>query len=77
MMYAQDKQHVPDRVELKGILSEFRDALEEEIDKIKKAVSLPRYSLAGAKSKAMVPTSGIALMLNMSPLFRQICPVSW
>ena len=32
MMYAQDKQHVPDRVELKGILSEFRDALEEEID---------------------------------------------
>ena len=33
MMYAQDKQHVPDRVELKGILSEFRDALEEEIDK--------------------------------------------
>lgn len=37
MMYAQDKQHVPDRVELKGILSEFRDALEEEIDKIKKS----------------------------------------
>lgn len=36
-MYAQDKQHVPDRVELKGILSEFRDALEEEIDKIKKS----------------------------------------
>ena len=67
MMYAQDKQHVPDRVELKGILSEFRDALEEEIDKIKKTVSLPRYSLAGAKSKAMVPTSGIAL---------RICPLS-
>ena len=37
MMYAQDRQHVPDRVELKGILSEFRDALEEEIDKIKKS----------------------------------------
>lgn len=37
MMYTQDKQHVPDRVELKGILSEFRDALEEEIDKIKKS----------------------------------------
>ena len=37
MMYAQDKQHVPDRAELKGILSEFRDALEEEIDKIKKS----------------------------------------
>ena len=37
MMYAQDKQHVPDRVELKEILSEFRDALEEEIDKIKKS----------------------------------------
>ena len=35
MMYAQDKQHVPDRVELKGILSEFRDALEEEIDNTK------------------------------------------
>lgn len=35
-MYTKDKQHVPERVELKGILSEFRDALEEEIDKIKK-----------------------------------------
>lgn len=37
MMYTQDKRHVPDRVELKGLLSEFRDALEEEIDKIKKS----------------------------------------
>ena len=59
MMYAQDKQHVPNRVELKGILSEFRDALEEEIDKIKKS---------GQSS---------TLLLNMSPLFRQIRPVSW
>lgn len=77
MMYTQDKRHVPDRVELKGLLSEFRDALEEEIDKIKKVVSLPRYSLVGARSKAMVSISGIDLMLNMSPLFRQIRPVSW
>lgn len=37
MMYAQNKQYPPERIELKGILSEFRDALEEEIDKIKKS----------------------------------------
>lgn len=37
MIYAQDKQHAPERVELKGVLAEFRDALEEEIDKIKKS----------------------------------------
>lgn len=36
-MDAQDKQCASDRVELKGFLSEFRDALEEEIDKIKKS----------------------------------------
>ena len=37
MIYIQDKQPVSERIELKGILSEFRDALEEEIDKIKKS----------------------------------------
>ena len=36
-MDTQDKQCASDRVELKGFLSEFRDALEEEIDKIKKS----------------------------------------
>lgn len=36
-MDAQDKQCASDRVELKGFLSEFRDALKEEIDKIKKS----------------------------------------
>ncbi|MEG2012898.1 MAG: AAA domain-containing protein [Anaerovoracaceae bacterium] len=37
MMHARDRQHPLERIELKGILSEFRDALEEEIDKIKKS----------------------------------------
>lgn len=37
MIYAQDKQHALERVELKGVLAEFRDALEEEIDKVKKS----------------------------------------
>lgn len=37
VMYTQNKQHVPGRAELKGILSEFRDALEDEIEKIKKS----------------------------------------
>lgn len=37
MMPTQDQQNIPERVELKGFLSEFRDALEEEIDKIKKS----------------------------------------
>ena len=37
MMSTQEKQNSPERIELKGFLSEFRDALEEEIDKIKKS----------------------------------------
>lgn len=37
MVYTNDKQHTPERVELKGILAEFRGALEEEIDKVKKS----------------------------------------
>lgn len=37
MMYTQDKQHTSEHIELKGNLSEFRDALNEEIDKIKKS----------------------------------------
>lgn len=36
-MSTQNKQPSTERVELKGILSEFREALEEEIDKIKKS----------------------------------------
>lgn len=36
-MYVQNKQYPAERIELEGILSEFRDALEEEIDKIKKS----------------------------------------
>ena len=36
-MDTQGKQCASDRVELKGFLSEFRDALEDEIDKIKKS----------------------------------------
>lgn len=36
-MYTKDKPFPPERIELKGILSEFRDALEEEIDKIKRS----------------------------------------
>lgn len=35
-MYTLDKQYSPERIELNGILEEFRDALEEEIDQIKK-----------------------------------------
>ena len=34
MIYAQDKQHAPERVELKGVLAEFRDALEEGVSQI-------------------------------------------
>lgn len=37
MMDPESTQNTPVRVELKGFLSEFRDALEEEINKIKKS----------------------------------------
>lgn len=37
MTYTQNQQDHVERIELKGFLSEFRDALEEEIDKIKKS----------------------------------------
>lgn len=77
MMYAQDKQHVPDRAELKGILSEFRDALEEEIDKIKKSGQSSTLLFGGRQIESHGADLCIALMLNMSPLFRQIRPVSW
>lgn len=77
MMYAQDKQHVPDRVELKGILSEFRDALEEEIDKIKKSGQSSTLLFGGRQIESHGADLWYALMLNMSPLFRQIRPVSW
>ena len=46
-MYTQDKQHSTARVELKGILSEFREALEEEIDKIKKSGQSSTLLFAG------------------------------
>lgn len=36
-MRTKEKEYPPERVELRGFLAEFRDALEEEIDKIKKS----------------------------------------
>lgn len=47
MMDTQEKRQLPERVELKGILSEFRDALEEEIDKIKKSGQSSTLLFAG------------------------------
>ena len=49
MMDTQEKRHLPERVELKGILSEFRDALEEEIDKIKKSGQSSTLLFAGRR----------------------------
>lgn len=37
MKDSENTQNRPERIELKGVLSEFRDALEEEIDYIKKS----------------------------------------
>ncbi len=47
MMHTQENRQRPERVELKGILSEFRDALEEEINKIKKSGQSSTLLFAG------------------------------
>lgn len=49
MMDTQEKRHLSERIELKGILSEFRDALEEEIDKIKKSGQSSTLLFAGRR----------------------------
>lgn len=47
MMYTESMLHTPERVELSGILSEFREALEDEIDQIKKNGLSSTQLLAG------------------------------
>ena len=55
MMHTQEKQYHSERVELKGILSEFREALEEEIDTIKKSGQSSTLLYAGRKIESPNP----------------------
>lgn len=55
MMHSQSKQYSVERIELKGFLSEFRDALEEEIDKIKKSGQSSTLLFAGQSATERLP----------------------
>lgn len=75
-MNTPDKQYSDGRIELKGILSEFREALEEEIDKIKKSGQSSTLLYAGRQIESVGSEFGIGLMLNMSQFFPLIRPVN-
>ena len=53
MMNTPDKKYSDERIELKGILSEFREALEEEIDKIKKSGQSSTLLYAGRQIESV------------------------
>ena len=51
-MQIKDKENSVDRVELKGFLGEFRGALEEEINKIKKSGQSSTLLFSGRQIEA-------------------------
>lgn len=66
-MYTQDKPYPSERIELKGILSEFRDALEEEIDKIKKSGQSSTLLYAGRQIESHNPEFWYRFSVEYAP----------